>query len=102
MSLGFDSTVNYIFKKRGVPTQEMLDSDNPYNTRRFTGLPPGPISNPGESALEAAAGPVAGPWLYFVTVDLDTGETKFAASYEEHQRNVAQFQKWCTDNKGKC
>ena len=58
MSLGFDSTVNYIFKKRGVPTQEMLDSDNPYNTRRFTGLPPGPISNPGESALKAAAGPV--------------------------------------------
>jgi UPF0755 protein len=102
MSLGFDSTVNYIFKKRGVPTQEMLDSDNPYNTRRFTGLPPGPISNPGESALEAAAGPVAGPWLYFVTVNLDTGETKFAATYEEHQRNVAQFQKWCTDNKGKC
>ncbi|WP_020143969.1 endolytic transglycosylase MltG [Terracoccus sp. 273MFTsu3.1] len=102
MSLGFDSTVNYIFKKRGVPTQEMLDSDNPYNTRRFTGLPPGPISNPGESALEAAASPVAGPWLYFVTVNLETGETKFAATYEEHQRNVAQFQKWCTDNKGKC
>ncbi|WP_256795107.1 endolytic transglycosylase MltG [Terrabacter sp. Ter38] len=102
MSLGFDSTVNYIFKKRGVPTQEMLDSNNPYNTRRFTGLPPGPISNPGESALEAAASPVAGPWLYFVTVNLATGETKFAATYEEHQRNVAQFQKWCTDNKGKC
>jgi UPF0755 protein len=102
MSLGFDSTVNYIFKKRGVPTQQMLDSDSPYNTRRFAGLPPGPISNPGESALEAAAAPVAGPWLYFVTVDLATGETKFAATYEEHQRNVAQFQKWCTDNKGKC
>lgn len=102
MSLGFDSTVNYIFKKRGVPTQQMLDSSNPYNTRRFTGLPPGPIANPGESALKAAASPVAGPWLYFVTVDLDTGETKFAATYEEHQRYVAQFQKWCTDNKGKC
>lgn len=102
MSLGFDSTVNYIFKKRGVPTQQMLESDNPYNTRRFPGLPPGPISNPGEGALQAAANPVAGPWLYFVTVDLDTGETKFAATYEEHQRNVAQFQKWCADNKGKC
>ena len=45
---------------------------------------------------------MAGPWLYFVTVNLDTGETKFAATYAEHQRNVAQFQKWCTDNKGKC
>ena len=102
MSLGFDSTVNYIFKKRGVPTQAMLDSKSPYNTRRVPGLPPGPISNPGESALRAAANPVGGPWLYFVTVNLDTGETKFAATYEEHQRNVAQFQKWCTDNKGKC
>ena len=71
----------------------MLESNNPYNTRRFQGLPPGPISNPGESALQAAANPVAGPWLYFVTVNLDTGETKFAATYEEHQRNVAQYRK---------
>ncbi len=60
MSLGFDSTVNYIFKQRGVPTQAMLDSTSPYNTRRVPGLPPGPISNPGESALRAAANPVAG------------------------------------------
>jgi len=102
MSLGFDSTVNYIFRKRGVPTQEMLDSGSRYNTRRFTGLPPGPISNPGEGALKAAAQPVAGPWLFFVTVNLDTGETKFAATYAEHQRYVAEFQKWCADNKGKC
>jgi UPF0755 protein len=102
MSLGMDSTVNYIFKKRGVPTQQMLDSDHPYNTRRFTGLPPGPISNPGESALKAAANPAAGNWLYFVTVNLDSGATKFAATYEEHQRYVEEFQKWCADNKGKC
>ncbi|MFC7596627.1 endolytic transglycosylase MltG [Terrabacter sp. GCM10028922] len=102
MSLGMDSTVNYIFKKRGVPTQQMLDSDNPYNTRRFTGLPPGPISNPGESALKAAAAPAAGNWLYFVTVNLDSGATKFAATYEEHQRYVAEFRQWCSVNKGKC
>jgi UPF0755 protein len=102
MTLGLDSTVNYIFKKRGVPTQAMLDSNSPYNTRRVAGLPPGPISNPGESALAAAAKPVAGPWLYFVTVNLDTGETKFATTYQEHQRYVAEFQKWCAANKGKC
>ena len=102
MSLGLDSTVNYIFRKRGVPTQEMLDNRSPYNTRRFPGLPPGPISNPGEGALKAAANPAAGPWLFFVTVNLDTGETKFAATYAEHQRYVAEFQKWCADNKGKC
>ena len=102
MSLGLDSTVNYIFKKRGVPTQDMLDSDNPYNTRRFTGLPPGPVGNPGESALTAASNPAAGPWMYFVTVNLDTGETKFATTYEEHQRYVQEFQDWCDANKGKC
>ena len=102
MSLGLDSTVNYVFKKRGVPTQQMLDSNSPYNTRRFAGLPPGPVANPGEGALTAAASPVAGNWLYFVTVNLDTGETKFAATYAEHQRYVAQFQQWCTANKGKC
>lgn len=102
MTLGLDSTVNYIFRKRGVPTQAMLDSSSPYNTRRVAGLPPGPISNPGESALAAAANPVAGPWLYFVTVDLDTGETKFATTYPEHERYVAEFQKWCAANKGKC
>jgi UPF0755 protein len=102
MSLGFDSTVNYIFKKRGVPTQDMLDSNSPYNTRRFPGLPPGPIASPGEKALQAAASPAPGDWLYFVTVNLATGETKFASTYEEHQRNVQEFQDWCAANKGKC
>jgi UPF0755 protein len=102
MSLGLDSTVNYIFKKRGVPTQDMLNSSNPYNTRRFPGLPPGPIGNPGESALTAAANPPAGPWMYFVTVNLDTGETKFATTYQEHQQFVQEFQTWCAANKGKC
>jgi UPF0755 protein len=102
MSLGLDSTVNYIFKKRGVPTQDMLDSNSPYNTRRFPGLPPGPIASPGEKALQAAASPAQGDWLYFVTVNLSTGETKFASTYEEHQRNVQEFQDWCAANKGKC
>ena len=101
-SIGFDSTVNYIFKKRGVPTQEMLDSDSPYNTRRFKGLPPGPIANPGESAIQAAAAPPAGDWFYFVTVDLCTGETKFAVTGAEHERNVAEFNAWREATGGKC
>jgi UPF0755 protein len=101
-SIGFDSTVNYIFKKRGVPTQEMLDSDSPYNTRRFKGLPPGPIANPGESAIQAAAASPAGDWFYFVTVNLCTGETRFAVTAAEHAKNVAAFNAWRESTGGKC
>lgn len=100
--LGFDSTVNYIFRRRGVPTQEMLASESQYNTRKFGGLPPGPIANAGESALKAAANPTPGPWIYFVTVNLDTGETRFESDPEAHQRNVEAFNEWCAANQGKC
>jgi UPF0755 protein len=101
-SIGFDSTVNYIFKKRGVPTQDMLNSSSPYNTRRFKGLPPGPISNPGESAIQAAASPPAGDWFYFVTVNLCTGETRFAVTAAEHAKNVAAFNAWRKSTGGTC
>lgn len=100
--LGMDSTVNYIFKKRGVPTVEMLDSNSAYNTRKFGGLPPGPISNPGESAIKAAANPPKADWYYFTTVNLCTGETKFAETASEHQRNVEEFNTWRQTTGGKC
>jgi UPF0755 protein len=53
------------------------------------GLPPTPISNPGQAAMRAAINPTPGNWLYFVTVK--PGDTRFTASYEEQQRNVAEF-----------
>ena len=102
MTLGMDSTVNYIFKKRGVPTQPMLDSPSPYNTRKVAGLPPGPIGNPGEAAIKAAVAPPAGDWIWFTTVNLDTGETRFTADAAEHDRNAAEFTAWCKANPGKC
>lgn len=102
MPLGMDSTVNFMFKKRGVPTQQMLTTVNPYNTRLVVGLPPGPVSNPGEAALEAAVAPPAGNWLFFTTVNLDTGETRFTADAAEHERNAAEFRAWCQANPGKC
>ena len=46
--------------------------------------------------------PAEGPWKYFVTVNPDTGETKFAETYEEHQQNEQQFLQWCSDNPDKC
>jgi len=103
MQLQFDSTVNYAIGKHGITTTDAdRASKSPYNTYQVTGLPPGPIGNPGESAIQAAAQPAPGPWLYFVTVDPIKGTTKFAVTYEEHQANVAEFQKWCQANKGQC
>ncbi|HEU5144172.1 MAG TPA: endolytic transglycosylase MltG [Dermatophilaceae bacterium] len=103
MMLQFDSTVNYAVGKHGITTTDAARAlDNPYNTYKVVGLPAGPIGNPGESAIKAAAAPTAGPWLYFVTVNPTSGETRFTDSYEEHQANVKLFQQWCSQNKGQC
>ena len=103
MPLQFDSTVNYATGKHGITTTDAdRASKSPYNTYEVTGLPPGPIGNPGESAIQAAAQPAQGPWLYFVTVDPSKGTTKFAVTWEEHEANVAEFQAWCQANKGQC
>ncbi len=102
--LGFDSTVHFIFQERGRAgtTDEQRDSDSPYNTYKVVGLPPGPINSPGITAIEAALNPADGPWLYFVTTNPSTGETKFAVTFEEHNENVAEFQQWCADNPDGC
>lgn len=101
--LQLDSTVGYAVGKRTLTTTaKERNVDSRYNTYRYGGLPPGPINNPGKAAIQAALEPASGPWLYFVTVDPSTGETKFATTSAEHQRNVAEFQKWCRDNPGQC
>ncbi|HJE50664.1 MAG TPA: endolytic transglycosylase MltG [Tessaracoccus flavescens] len=104
MPLQMDSSVHYALGKFGKVTTTAADRevDSPYNTYRNKGLPPAPISNPGQTALEAALAPSESDVLYFVTVDLDSGETKFAATYEEHEANVQQFQAWCQANTGRC
>ena len=60
------------------------------------------ISAPGKAALEAAARPADGDWMYFVTVNLETGETKFAKTQAEHDKYVKEFQQWCQAKKGRC
>lgn len=104
MPLQMDSTVHYAVGKTGRVTTTAEDRavDSPYNTYLNTGVPPGPISNPGKTALEAALSPADIASLYFVTVDLDTGETRFADTLEEHNANVALFQAWCQANTGRC
>lgn len=91
--LQMDSTIHYMLQKRGTVTtsDKERNTDSPYNTYKNPGLPPGPINNPGGAAIEAAGNPDPGPWLYFVTVDPATGETRFATTEKEHQRNVQEF-----------
>lgn len=86
--LQIDATVNYALgRDLGLAlTTEDLQVDSPYNTRRYPGLPPGPIESPGDAAIDAAAHPTEGPWVYYVTVNLDTGETKFTDDYDEFLR----------------
>ncbi len=98
MALQFDSTLHYALNLRGdvVTTDEQRQSSSPYNSYLQTGLPPTPIDAPGTEALQAALAPAKTDYLYFVTVNLATGETKFASTLEEHNRNVAQYREFCT------
>ena len=103
MKLQLDSTVSYAVGKRTITTTPAERATrSPYNTYYVTGLPRGPISNPGKAAIEGALNPTPGPWLFFVTVDPSSGETKFATTAAEHAKNVKQFQAWCRDNAGQC
>lgn len=93
MPLGMDSTVAYGFKVKGteLTNDQLNDGSNPFNTRVNKGLPPTPISNPGDDAIQAAMHPEDGDWLYFVTTDLKTGETKFTSSYDEFEKFVQEY-----------
>lgn len=86
--LGSDVTFVYAANQAGVTPS--LDIDSPYNTRKYAGLPPGPIANMNFSALEAVAEPAAGDYLYFVSGDgADKGKTFFSRTYEEHKAAIA-------------
>ncbi|MEU7721158.1 endolytic transglycosylase MltG [Streptomyces tibetensis] len=90
MPLQMDSTINYALNRSSVRTTESdTRIESPYNSYQRMGLPPTPIGSPGEEAMRAAVNPTAGNWLYFVTVR--PGDTRFTADYQEHQRNVAEF-----------
>lgn len=103
MKLGLDSTVIYAEKlKTNTTTEKDQQSNSPYNTYRVKGLPPGPISAPGRAALDAAANPEKGSWLYFVTVNFKTGETKFAEDEAGFEKIRLEFQNYCRANPGTC
>ncbi len=99
MTMGSDVTTCYgaglLGKDCLLITQAALDdTSNLYNTRILPGLPIGPISNPGAEAIDAAYHPADGPWLFFVTVNLTTGETVFSETSAEHEAAVKQYYDW--------
>ncbi|GAA1467779.1 endolytic transglycosylase MltG [Microbacterium thalassium] len=100
--LQMDSTAQYGYGEMHDGTvsssAEALADDNPWNTYVVVGLPKGPIANPGDVAIDAAMHPADGDWLYFVTVNLNTGETVFTSNLADHNRAVAQWQDWCAAN----
>jgi UPF0755 protein len=98
--LQIDATVNYALGRNlGVAiTNEDKDVDSPYNTHQVKGLPPGPIEAPGDAAIKAATEPADGDWYYYVTVDLKTGQTKFAESYDEFLEYKGEFTEYCTQS----
>ena len=96
--LQIDASVNYgLDQELGVAlTTEQLQQDTPYNTYTRPGLPPTPIEAPGDAAIAAAANPEEGDWYYYVTVDLATGETKFAETYDEFLTYKDEYTEYCT------
>jgi uncharacterized YceG family protein len=99
MALQLDTTVNYANGKGGITTTtDDRANPSPYNTYLHPGLPPGAINNPGEDALRAVLEPAPGDWRFFVVVDPDSGDTRFAATKAEHDQNVELFRQWLREN----
>lgn len=99
-----DATVAYGLglKTYNITAEQKADKSNLYNTFANPGLPVGPIGSPGSEAIVAAAHPENNPYYFWVTVDLKTGETLYAATYAEHLVNVAKYTAWCEANVGEC
>jgi UPF0755 protein len=95
MPLDTDPSVIYaaLLEKRyrGTIYASDLKADSPYNTYLHTGLPPGPICNPGIPSLKAAMHPAESNYLYFVSDPNRPGHSRFAATLQEHQKNVLSY-----------
>ena len=93
MPLQINATIDYATNTRGkirLPYKR-LETNSKYNTYKYRGLPPGPISNPGEKALQATVNPASGDWLYYVTVK--PNDTRFTKSFEQFNIWANEFRK---------
>lgn len=92
MPLQVDATLGYVTGRGSAQlTADDLSLTNPYNSYRNKGLPPGPISNPGLEAVEAAMNPKASPYLYYLSDN--NGVIHYGVTFEEHKANKARYLK---------
>ncbi len=92
MALQSDATINYVTNGDDPSVSaEDLQTDSLYNTYKYPGLPPGPISNPGMNALRAVWNPAENPYYYFLT-DAE-GNIYYAKTHDEHVVNKAKYLK---------
>lgn len=100
MLLQSDATVSYGSGGTSISTTaaERADASNLYNTYVHPGLPIGPIGAPGDAAIDAALHPIDGPWLYFVLINGETGETTFSETLAQHNAAVKVWQAWLREH----
>ena len=99
MKLETDPTISYSYSGKDMSEVSKADQiKHGYNTYLIEGLPPGPIASPGTLALEATLNPVDGDWLFFVTINLESGETMFSRTLAEHEKYVVLLRQWEREN----
>ena len=97
--LGIDQTAVYIAKMEGrwdgTINKSDLESNSPYNTRRYGGIPPGPISSVTESSINAALNPAQTDYIFYVlNVQANDGSHHFYSSAGEFEKGKAEYQRW--------
>ncbi len=88
-----DPTVQYAIGEKRRVLYKDLEIDNPYNTYKYGGLPPGPINNPGQKSLEAVLNPEKHKWYYMVAVGDGSGKHNFSEDLAGHSKNIRIFKK---------
>ncbi len=102
--LQIDATVIYGLGQRQLQftEEQKQDASNEYNTYAHRGLPPGPIGAPSTQAIDAAAQPEESDYYYWVTTNIETGETKFAEDYAQHRIYQQEYRDYCAENQEIC
>lgn len=102
--LGIDQTVVYVAKMQnrwdGTIHKSDIEADSPYNTRKYRGIPPGPISSVSVSAIEAALNPAETNYIFYVlNVEKNDGSHHFYATAAEFEKGKAIYQRWLEEQR---